>query len=237
MAAAVPPVIVPPGGAAPGLVVPQLPYAADPGSLTGWILDATATETSDSISKTLELGFSRLVDNIPASGNPGYQEAMQDMVLEIINSDTLCTFLTATNVGSNSVRITVIHSMAQYSAGFGGSNTLHGQTLGLLGEMREDQLPMLVKFDPDPAENLAHALMTEEVTTPPDALVDAYFATATAAHLMPYVSKAQGGVNMNLSNFCPIPLAWAPYFLDSKKPREALGMGHLLVASLTEVDH
>jgi hypothetical protein len=237
MAAAVPPAIVPPGGAPPGVVVPQLPYAADPGSVTGWILDATATETSDSISKTLELGFSRLVDNIPDQGDPGHQEAMQDMVLEVINSDTLCTYLTATNFGSGTVRITVIHSTARYSAGFGGSNTLHGQTLGLLGEMRGDQLPMLVKFDPDLTENLTHALTMEEVTVPPDALVDSYFATPTATHLMPPVSMAQGGVKMNLSNFCPIPLAWAPYFLDSKKPVEALNMGRLLVASLTEVDH
>jgi hypothetical protein len=103
--------------------------------------------------------------------------------------------------------------------------------------MREDQLPMLVKFDPDPDENLAHALMMEEVTVPSDALVDAYFATETATHLMPQVTLGQGGVAMHLSNFCPVPLAWAPSFLDSKRPFEALQMGRRLVASLTDAGH
>jgi hypothetical protein len=27
---------------------------------------------------------------------------------------------------------------------------------------------------------------------------------------------------MNLPNFCAIPLAWAPYFLDFKTPNDAL---------------
>jgi hypothetical protein len=78
--------------------------------------------------------------------------------------------------------------------------------------MREDQLPMLVKFDKDPAEDLAHALTVEEVTVPTDVLVDGYFSTLMATYIMPHVTHAQDGVEMNLSNLCPIPLAWAPYF-------------------------
>jgi hypothetical protein len=162
---------------------------------------------------------------------------MQEMTDEIVNSDTLTTYLVATNLGHDEVKISTLHSIARYSAGFGGSNALHGHTLGLLGEMREDQLPMLVKFDTDPAENLAHALTMEEVVVPTDALVDAYFATPTATHLIPQVTPAQGGVEMNLSNICPIPPAWAPYFLDFKTPYEALEMARILVASLDDVTH
>jgi hypothetical protein len=104
--------------------------------------------------------------------------------------------------------------------------------------MREDQLPMLVKFNQDPDENLVHVIMMEEVMMPLDALVDAYFASAMATNLMPQVTMTQGGgVETNLSNFCPIPLAWAPYFLDSKLPFETLKMGWLLVASLAEANH
>jgi hypothetical protein len=153
--------------------VPQLPCVADPGSLTGWLLQATSTETSDSISRGLEAGFSRLVDNLPDANDANYDQVMQVMVDEIVNSDTLNTYLTATNFGTNKVRITTIHSIARYSAGFGGSNALLGRTLGLLGEMRGDQLPMLVRFgDGDPTGKLAHALEMEEVSVPPKALVD-----------------------------------------------------------------
>jgi hypothetical protein len=217
--------------------IPQLPYAADPGSLTGWLLEITATETSDSISRNLELGFTRLVDDIPNPDEAGHDEAMRNMVDEIISSDTLTTYLTATNFGHDEVRISVVHSIARYSAGFGGSNALHGQTLALIGEMREDQLPMMVRFDSDPAESLIHALSMEEVTVPTAALVEAYFALETATHLMPSVSVAQGGVAMNLANFCPIPLAWAPYFIDFKTPYEALAMARRLVASLDNATH
>jgi hypothetical protein len=233
MAAPAPPIVVPPGSPPP-LGVSQLPYAADTGSLTGWLLDTTATETSSGIVGGLDRSFNRLVHNVPLDGDPGHDEAMLMMVDEIVNSDTLTTYLTATNFGAGEVKISVIHSIARYSAGFGGSNALHGQTLGLLGEMREDKLPMLVKFNPDPAENLAHALTMEEVTVPPDAALGSYFTTPTATYLIPQVTTAQGGVEMNLSNFCPIPLAWAPYFLDFKEPYEALQVGHLLVASLND---
>jgi hypothetical protein len=228
--------VVPPGGP-PLLGVPQLPYAADTGTLTGWLLDTTSAETSGSIAGGLERGFNRLVQNVPLDGDPGHDDAMLLMVDEIVNSDMLIPYLTATNFGTGEVRISVIHSIARYSAGFGGSNALHGQMLGLLGEMREDQLPMLIKFNPDPAENLTHALLMEEVTVPPDAWLDGYFATPTATHLIPQVTTAQGGVEMNLSNFCPLPLAWAPYFLDFKEPYEALKLGRLLVASLDDPTH
>jgi hypothetical protein len=42
-------------------------------------------------------------------------------------------------------------------------------------------------------------------------------------------------MDMNLSNLCPIPLAWVPYFLDFKTPHKALQMGRLLLATLETV--
>jgi hypothetical protein len=39
MAANAPPLVVAPGGLPPA-VAPQLPHSADPGTITGWILDA-----------------------------------------------------------------------------------------------------------------------------------------------------------------------------------------------------
>jgi hypothetical protein len=36
----------------------------------------------------------------------------------------------------------VVHYIARYSTGYGVSNSLHSQTLGLLGETRGAQLPM-----------------------------------------------------------------------------------------------
>lgn len=96
MAAVVPPNVVPPGGAPAPAVTPQLPYGADPGTITGWILENTTTETSESISIGLELGFNRLVDNIPSAVDPGHDAAMRDMADEVMHSDSLVTYLVAT---------------------------------------------------------------------------------------------------------------------------------------------
>jgi hypothetical protein len=52
---------------------------------------------------------------------------------------------------------------------------------------------------------------------------------------MPATMVPLGGVDMNLLNLCPIPLAWAPYFMDFKTPHEALQMGSVLLGTLTTV--
>jgi hypothetical protein len=55
--------------------------------------------------------------------------------------------------------------------------------------------------------------------------VDEYFSLPVAKDLMVGTTVAQGGAGMNLFNLWPIPMAWAPYFLDFKTPYEALQMG------------
>jgi hypothetical protein len=128
-------------------------------------------------------------------GGAGYDTAMRLMTEEVTHSDTLVTYLTATNICNNVVRVTTVHSIAQYSVGFEGNNALHGRTVALLGEMvGTHQLPMLVQFETDPTENLAHALAMESVTVPLDALVDAYFANPRAENLMPGPTVTKGGV-------------------------------------------
>jgi hypothetical protein len=77
----------------------------------------------------------------------------------------------------------------------------------------------------------------EGLMVPTDILVDGYFMTVMVTQLTSHVTTAQGGVEMNLSNFCPIPLAWAPYFLHFKPPYKALEILRVVVASLDDVTH
>jgi hypothetical protein len=64
-------------------------------------------------------------------------------------------------------RVTVLHSVARHSAGFGGASALQGRILGLLGEMVGDQLPTLIQFVENPAQDLLHGLLLENVTGDP----------------------------------------------------------------------
>jgi hypothetical protein len=136
------------------------------------------------------------------------------------------------NTPIGSPRVTVIHSIARYSAGFGGTSAFNGRILGLMGEMVEEQLPPMVQFPEEAEANLLHGLLLENINVQPTALVDAYFTGAAPLEVMRMVPLAQGGVRTNLSRLCPIPLAWAPYFMDFKTPYEACKMGEALVGTL-----
>jgi hypothetical protein len=134
--------LVSPGGAPPVLVsTPHLPFAADPGTITGWLLDATATKRASSISREMKRGLNHLVDTIPDIGTAGYDEAMRDLVDESANSDTLIPYLVGSNIFNGEVWVTVLHSIKRYSARFGGNNAIHGKTLGLLGEVMDTSVP------------------------------------------------------------------------------------------------
>jgi hypothetical protein len=96
MAAVVPPIpmVVPPGGAPAVATAPHLPFGGDPGTITGWLLDATSTTSSD-ISRGLEQGFNWLVTNIPDIRDAEYDKAIQNIFDEVVGSDML--FLSDSN--------------------------------------------------------------------------------------------------------------------------------------------
>ena len=118
---------------------------------------------------------------------------MQVIRVEIIDSDAPIIYLTATKNLINNVKVTTVHSIHRYSTGFGRSNPLHGNTLGLLCEMVDAQLPTLVRFDKDPDEDLIHAFLMEKVVVPSDVLIDTHFASHGAESMMPAVSVINGG--------------------------------------------
>jgi hypothetical protein len=83
--------VVPPGGAPAVATAPHLPFGGDPGTITGWLLDATSTTSSD-ISRGLEQGFNWLVTNIPDIRDAEYDKAIQNIVDEVVGSDMLFLF-------------------------------------------------------------------------------------------------------------------------------------------------
>jgi hypothetical protein len=65
----------------------------------------------------------------------------------------------------------------------------------------------------------------------------AYFANPMVLEAMPNVRVMQGGsMNMKLANLCPIPLAWAPYFMEFKAHYKTLKKGKALMATLYDVE-
>jgi hypothetical protein len=65
------PLVIPHGGAPAVATVPHLPFGADLGTITGWLVDATATKRSSHISRGLARGFDRLSRIFWLSGTHG----------------------------------------------------------------------------------------------------------------------------------------------------------------------
>ena len=157
---------------------------------------------------------------------------MRSLTDEVLSDDTLGTYLVASNTRTSEPRITILHSLACYSAGFGGQAALHGQVLRLMGEMVGDQLPIMVRFRETVTENLARAFALENVTIQTLASVTAHFAGFNALVIMHGLTVANGGVLTPLCCLCPLPLAWAPYFLDFQTPFKAYTMRFSVLATL-----
>jgi len=178
-----------------------------------------------------ERSFDRLAD-VPLLGAAGHDNAMRTLTEEVVSGDTLGTYPVVSNTPNGMPRVTVLHSMARYSAGFGGQAALHGKVIGLMGEMVGDQLPPKVRFSDVATENLMHAFALENVTNQPAESVTTHYDLPNASDVMDWVPEAEGGVPTTLCCLCPIPLMWAPYFLNFKTPFEAYSMGVALVATL-----
>lgn len=152
------------GGAPPPMVgAPQLPLGADPGTISGWMLQHTASDTPSQIANEMERGFLR-IDSLPDVGHADHDMRSRQLTDEVLNSDILVTYLTVGETTTGTPRVTVLHSLARYSAGFGGVLALHGRVVGLLGEVIGDQLPPMILLSEEDDENLVHALTMEELT-------------------------------------------------------------------------
>jgi hypothetical protein len=176
--------------------------------------------------ETIERGFARLSQNIPVDPlNVNYEEAMRDLLNDVLNSTNLCCYLTV----SASARVLVVHSLRKFSAEFGVLSAFQGTIMGFLGETIGENMPLFIQAPTAAREqNFMFAFGLEDMAVPTDAQVMAYYTAAGAGNLLnPIV-----GTVANTIRLACIPNAWATYFLESQTPFEAWKLGCKLVATL-----
>jgi hypothetical protein len=165
--------------------------------------------------ETIERGFARLSQNIPVDPlNVNYEEAMRDLLNDVLNSTNLCCYLTV----SASARVLVVHSLRKFSAEFGVLSAFQGTIMGFLGETIGENMPLFIQAPTAAREqNFMFAFGLEDMAVPTDAQVMAYYTAAGAGNLLnPIV-----GTVANTIRLACIPNAWAAYFLESQTPFEA----------------
>ena len=104
-------------GGPPGLLpvaLVQLPYAADPGTLTEWLLRDTAREPVGAVLKVMKAVTAQYADLSPLDAD-NYKDMVEVMAASIfLGSDELNLFLTVT-ILAGSHQVFVISGLSRYS--------------------------------------------------------------------------------------------------------------------------
>jgi hypothetical protein len=219
----------PPAGI-PAVVAPQLPFAADPGTITDWLMQDTAESTADSIAADVEAVTQRYA-RMPDPLDAGYDASLTELASDSLVSDDLSCYLTVSMAKGQSPTVSAVVGLARSSAGMGGMAVYQGKVMGFLGEMIGDQLPTLVVVPGTADEKLEDLLELADRLVPTTAQVEAALGGNAPPAVMPAPAGAAASV---LARIMFIPKAWAGFFLDRKTPYQAFKMMELLMATLPE---
>ena len=218
----------PVGGAPPAL---QLPYGADPGTFTGWLLQDTATLTENDVVESIVGALQK--HTLPAADAAGYDEALQSLMDGAISSDDINCFVEVSS-SAQGAEIGIVSSLARYSAGFGVASIHNGCVFGLRGEVVDAvQLPPLVQVPRVADGGIASLFSPRPCVVPSAAQITAHYANPIMGRLM---APPENALPAHYSSLLFVPKEWAPYFLRGQSPSEAYGTATTLVASLS-TDH
>jgi hypothetical protein len=213
---------LPAAGGAPLLAL-QLPFGADPGSLTEWLLADTSSSPPAEVVSSMTDAFARY-GALPAEADARYAVEFQALSNEVLSSVDLCSFLTVFTTPGEAPVVTVVSALSIYSAGFGARSTHVGKVFGFLGETTGTQLPPIVQ-----APDVRTLFSVRESSVPTPVQLQTHFANPEAGLLMP---SPDGAVPVSFARLVFVPKAWAPYFLGRLTPYMAYKTGVALVAAL-----
>jgi hypothetical protein len=127
------------------------------------------------------MGFGRLYHNIPADIlDPNYPGTMRDLMDEVVNSADLCCYSTISKTGEMATKVTVMHLIGKYSAGFGALSTFQGTLMAFLGEVVGENLLVFVQAHTTAGDQgLLSAFALHKVAMPMEVELLAYFTLAT----------------------------------------------------------
>ena len=220
-------------------VATQLPLAADPGTFTGWMLASSAEDSGQIIAWQMKTGMERL--GLPAEPDNAIARLPRSSHTDhMITCGTLLPFLAVRTLPPGRPQVVVIHSLGTYDCGIGegwlgseGGRDLpfHPHIYGLEGEAKGGGLPQMIQICGGDYKNMTQVLRLQDRQIPTAEMLR-YFADEESEDLIPPWRYAVEGTRKMLSCVWPLPLAWAPYFLEARSPVVAFRMAVKLVATL-----
>jgi hypothetical protein len=224
-----------PGGIAPAVqgggapAAPQLPYGADPGTFTGWLLHDTATLSESEVVQSI-VGALEKHTSLPQVAAEGYREALQGLIEEALSGDDLNCFAEV-SASASGTEIGIVSSLGRYSAGFGVASTHNGCVFGLRGEMvHAVHLPPLVQVPSAADGGISSLFAPRDCVAPTVAQITIHYSSPISGRLM---APPAGAPPARFPPLLFVPKAWAPYFLKGQSPAAAYLTAAGLVASLS----
>ena len=222
---------------------PQRPYAADPGTLTGWLTTTTAQLDHDGVLASLT-GINAKYANINDATMRTAEQVtglLKELAEDVLASEKLESFLTVTTPAETGKAVVIaVSRLSRFRSGIGQTSRFDGNVYGFLGEVEAHQLPPLVKL-PDNM-SLRQALATRELTAPSGEEFDAWYGDGPTNPRVPIqgdelMVEEGGAVGQEERVKVPflqyLPAAWAPYFLAPQSPEQAMRTWRLLEATNT----
>ena len=210
---------------------PQLPYAADPGTLTHWLVTSYGHFDRHSILATLatmNAKYTYIAD--PQRAPEHVTSLLKELGEDVVASEGLESFLTVTTpIETGKAMVITVSRLSRFRSGIGETSRYDGNVYGFMGEVEENQLPPLVKL-PDNM-SLRQALAVRELSAPSTAEFDAWYGdgptnprvAVPGDELMADEGDAVGhDVLVEVPTLQYIPAAWAPYFMAAQTPEEAM---------------
>ena len=205
----------------------QRPYAADPGTLTEWLVANTADLGQDAVLAVLaamNAKYANVVD--PLLPQERVDALLRELAEDILASEGLESFLTVTTPEGGTPTIITVSRLSRFRSGMGQTSPYDGNVYGFLGEVEEGQMPPLMKL-PD-SISLRQALAVREVVAAAEDELDAWYGEGPGNPRVPtqgdeLVTELEGGfgVNVRVPLLQYLPMAWAPYFIAAQSPEVA----------------
>ncbi|KAI2489189.1 hypothetical protein MHU86_25410 [Fragilaria crotonensis] len=215
----------------------QRPYAADPGTLTGWLVKDTLEASPDEVLRILAATNAKYANvNATDANAEDATNILKELAEDIFAAEALETFLTVVIPEGGESTVMVVTRMSRYRPELGVASPWSGQGFGFLGEVEGGQLPPLVKL-PD-ALSLRQALAPKEVLAPTWSEWNTHFGIdprdvrIRGEELMVVEGGDDNGRRVLVPKLQYIPRAWAPYFFGGTTPEHAMRLIRQLTRNL-----
>ena len=207
----------------------QRPYAADPGTLTEWLVSNTTDLGRDAVLEVLaamNAKYANVTD--PALTQERVDALLRELAEDVLASEGLESFLTVTTPEGGTPTVITVSRLSRFRSGMGQTSPYDGGVYGFLGEVEGGQIPPIMKL-PD-SLSLRQALAVREVVAASEEEIDVWYGKGPGNPRVPiqgdklvteFAGLGVAGVNVKVPLLQYIPMAWAPYFMAAQSPEAA----------------